>query len=200
MITVVDYGMGNLRNVRRAFEETGEQVLITSDPLEVCSAEVLVLPGVGAFGEAVRRIDRLGLRASILQAVGLGKPMLGICLGMQLLFERSEESPGEQGLGILQGTVRRFGGEVKVPHIGWNDVEPDTRSPLFPGPGGVFYFVHSYYAPIGDATVAHTGYGIEFSAAVRLSNVFGVQFHPEKSQAAGVTMLKNFLQYAHECR
>jgi imidazole glycerol phosphate synthase glutamine amidotransferase subunit len=196
MITIADYGMGNLRNVRRGFEGAGCDVRVTNDPAEVFTAEVLVLPGVGAFGEAVRRIDRLGLRKPILHVVESGRPMLGICLGMQLLYEWSEESPGEKGLGLLKGTIVRFTQGLKVPHIGWNDVTPTRASPLFPGSGGVFYFVHSYHAALGEETIATTDYGKVFSSAVMREQVFGVQFHPEKSHAVGLALLRSFIESA----
>jgi imidazole glycerol-phosphate synthase subunit HisH len=197
MITVVDYGMGNLRNVRRAFEELGVQVQVTSDPGKVREAERLILPGVGAFGEAVRRIDALMLRKPVIRHVKQGKPLLGVCLGMQLLFARSEESPGMQGLGILEGEVVRFAGDVKVPHIGWNDAVPRGGSVLFDGLGTeCFYFVHSYYVPDSSSAVAHTSYGVRFVSAVQSGNVFGVQFHPEKSQSAGSCLLRNFVGFA----
>lgn len=192
MITVVDYGMGNLRNVRRALEEVGATVIVTADPAALREATTVILPGVGAFGEAVRHIDGLGLRLPIMDHVFRGKPLLGICLGMQLLFESSEESPGAVGLGILPGAVYRFHGELPVPHIGWNDVIPTRRSVLFPEGGGVFYFVHSYYAAESDASIAATEYGIQFASAVQKESVFGVQFHPEKSQAAGLSLLRSF--------
>jgi imidazole glycerol-phosphate synthase subunit HisH len=197
MITVVDYGMGNLRNVRRAFETLGEQVLITSSVDEIGRAGILVLPGVGAFGEAAKRIDSLGLRMPLLRHVECGRPLLGICLGMQLFFEASEESPGAKGLGIMGGSVLRFGPELHVPHIGWNDVVPQKPSALFPNGGGVFYFVHSYYASRTNWTIATTEYGIEYSAAVQKENVFGVQFHPEKSQKVGMEMLRRFIRAEH---
>jgi imidazole glycerol-phosphate synthase subunit HisH len=196
MIVVVDYGMGNLRNVRRALEVLGEEVLLTSSPEDVGRGGKIILPGVGAFGEAVRRIDDLGLRAPIIRAVREGIPLLGICLGMQLLFEASEESPDAAGLGVLPGKVLRFRPPQKVPHIGWNDVVRRGRSTLFPEnvEGGVFYFVHSFYIPESSATTATTTYGVQFTSAVGEGNVFGVQFHPEKSQETGITLLKNFLQ------
>lgn len=192
MITVVDYGMGNLRNVRRALEEIGVGVAVTADPAAVREATTVILPGVGAFGEAVKRIDGLGLRLPIIDHVNRGKPLLGICLGMQLLFESSEESPGASGLAVLPGAVCRFRGELPIPHIGWNDVIPTRRSVLFPEGGGVFYFVHSYYAAESDASIAATEYGIRFASAVQKEKVFGVQFHPEKSQAAGLNLLRSF--------
>jgi imidazole glycerol-phosphate synthase subunit HisH len=201
MIAVVDYGMGNLRNVRRAVEECGGEVMVTPHPQEVTRAEGIILPGVGAFGEAAARIERLGLRRPIMDAVERGIPLLGICLGMQLLFGESEESPGAVGLGILPGRVRRFGTGVKIPHIGWNDVKPVAPSPLFPGGGGgVFYFVHSYYLPDSPDAIATTSYGTEWVSAVRRGNVMGVQFHPEKSQVAGMQLLRRFLAYEGEKR
>ena len=196
MITVADYGMGNLRNVRRAFESLGQQVLVTDDSRKIGAATLLILPGVGAFGEAIARIDRLGFREHLLSHVKAGKPLLGICLGMQLLFDASEESPGVVGLGILKGTVKRFGNNVKVPHIGWNDVVPTRDSTLFDKSAapGCFYFVHSYYVPNCPPRIASTGYGVEFASAVAEANVLGVQFHPEKSQAAGMALLSRFIR------
>ncbi len=196
MITVVDYGMGNLRNVRRAFEELGERVDVTGEPDRVAGADRIILPGVGAFGEAVRRIDGLGLRAPLTEHVKRGKPLLGICLGMQLFFEASEESPGAAGLGFLAGTVRRFGPPLKVPHIGWNDVAPLKESALFPDVGErpCCYFVHSYFVPSSPADSATTEYGRQFVSAVQRENLMGVQFHPEKSQTDGRSILKRFLE------
>jgi len=196
MITVVDYGMGNLRNVRRAFESLGQNVRVTERAEEIGEASLLVLPGVGAFGEAMTRIERLGLRETLVRHVREGKPLLGICLGMQLLFESSEESPGASGLGILQGEVKKFGGGVKVPHIGWNVVVPTRDSALFERSAtpGCFYFVHSYYVPDCPPRIASTEYGVNFASAVADGNVLGVQFHPEKSQAAGMTLLRKFVR------
>ena len=195
MITVVDYGMGNLRNVRRAFELLGEDVLVTGEPEHLASAERLVLPGVGAFGEAVHRIDALGLRAPLVRHVSEGKPLLGICLGMQLLFESSEESPGAAGLACLEGVVRRFSPPLKVPHIGWNDVVPSGTSTLFPDGGGnsCCYFVHSFFVGETAACTATTMYGVPFASAVQRGSLFGVQFHPEKSESDGQNILKRFL-------
>lgn len=189
--------MGNLRNVRRAFEHHRQELLVTSDPSAIARAEKLVLPGVGAFGEAVRRIDRLGLREPLLRHIGDGKPLLGVCLGMQLLFEESEESPGAHGLGILKKKVLRFPRSVKVPHIGWNDVIAIAPSRLLGTarvPPRCFYFVHSYYAPVTDIAVATTTHGIEFASAVEREGVLGVQFHPEKSQEAGLDLINNFIR------
>jgi imidazole glycerol-phosphate synthase subunit HisH len=194
MITIVDYGMGNLRNVLRACGEIGVESSVTSDPEMVRNAASVILPGVGAFGEAVRRIDDLGLRSPILDHAKSGRPLLGICLGMQLLFDSSEESPETAGLALIPGIVRKLTGDVKVPHIGWNDVIPVSPSPLFPDPKEtpVTYFVHSFYVGLLPETVAVTEYGVRISASVRKENVFGVQFHPEKSQVAGLNLLRRF--------
>lgn len=203
MIVVVDYGMGNLRNVRRAFEYLSQEVHLTSDPVELSSASRIVLPGVGAFGEAVHRIDDLGLRESLLHHVSAGKPMLGICLGMQLLFPQSEEDPGAAGLGVLEGSVKKFGPGVKkfgpgvkIPHIGWNDVQPVEPSSIFYAQEdrSVFYFVHSYY--VGDTPwrIGTTEHGVEFTSAVQKENVVGFQFHPEKSQEEGLKLLGRFAE------
>ena len=192
MITVVDYGMGNLRSVRRALQGLGADVLITADQAQVRDAATLILPGVGAFGEAVRRIDALGLRAPILDHVQRRRPLLGICLGMQLLFAESEESPGVRGLSLLPGSVVKFRGGLPVPHIGWNDATPVRPSPLFGEKGGCYYFVHSFYVEHGPATLATTTYGVPFASAVQSEHVLGVQFHPEKSQHDGLALLKQF--------
>jgi imidazole glycerol phosphate synthase glutamine amidotransferase subunit len=194
MITVVDYGMGNLRNVRRALEHIGSEVLVTPDADAIRKATTLILPGVGAFGEAVTRIDALGLRAPILEHAKSGRPMLGICLGMQLLFQESEESPGAAGLGLISGSILKFReGDLVVPHIGWNDVVPVTSSALLSPEGGCFYFVHSYHAGPTPAAVGTTTYGVAFTSVVQQEKVFGVQFHPEKSQEAGLELLKRFV-------
>jgi len=197
VITVVDYGMGNLRNVQRAFEHIGQHVLVSSAVRDIERAEKLVLPGVGAFGEAVRRIENLGIRTSLLRHVDSGKPLLGICLGMQLLFEESEENPGVKGLGLLQGGVVRFPGSVKIPHIGWNDVVPTRESLLFGASVAFpecFYFVHSFCVMSSSAEISSTEYGVLFTSAVEKENVTAVQFHPEKSQSAGLALLKNFAE------
>lgn len=196
MITVVDYGMGNLRNVRRALATIGCPVRITSDPADVAGAEKILLPGVGAFGEAVKHIDGLGLRPPLVGHVAAGRPLLGICLGMQLLFASSEESPGAEGLGLLRGSVKKFGAGLKIPHIGWNDVVPVGPSPLLGGAPVCCYFVHSYYVEMMEATCAVTEYGMRFSSAVASGRVFGFQFHPEKSQDAGLAMLRAFAELA----
>ncbi|MEW6510622.1 MAG: imidazole glycerol phosphate synthase subunit HisH [Bacteroidota bacterium] len=191
MIAIVDYGMGNLRNVLRACHSVGAEAFVTSGAAEIASADSVILPGVGAFGEAVKRIDALGMREPLIAHWRRGKTLLGICLGLQLLFDRSEESPGAQGLGMLAGQVSKLAAGLKIPHIGWNDVAVTNENPLI-GTGGIFYFVHSYVADVSPATVAVTEYGRPFSAAVMQRNLFGVQFHPEKSQNAGLEILRRF--------
>lgn len=198
MIAIVDYGIGNLASVRKAFAKIGAEAKVTSSPDEIAGAEKVVLPGVGAFGKAVEHLAEQGLVEQVRKAIAEGKPFLGICLGMQLLFASSEEAPGMKGLGILPGNVRRFRGVTKVPQIGWNEVHQTRTSPLFASipEAAYFYFVHSYYvAPQDHATVlALADYGGEYAAAVGKENVWGVQFHPEKSQAWGLALLRNFAE------
>ena len=166
---------------------------ISSDPDAIRKAQKVILPGVGAFGEAMKRINDLRLLEAIKARANDGIPLLGICLGMQLLFEESEENPGVSGLGLLPGRVRKFSDGLKVPHVGWNDVSIVASSPLFEeGRSDTFYFVHSFYVPLGSLTVGKTDYGTSFSAAVQKATIFGVQFHPEKSQNAGLALLKRF--------
>jgi glutamine amidotransferase len=177
------------------FAEVGHESVITDDPAVIAGAEKIVLPGVGAFGEAVRRIDAKGLRALLFEQMQRGVPLLGICLGMQLLYRGSEESDGAAGLGLLEGEVKKFGDDVKVPHIGWNDVQSVGGQELIDASESrCYYFVHSFYVPVGAETIARTSYGMGFSSAVRRGNVYGVQFHPEKSQDAGLRILKRFAE------
>ena len=196
MIAIVDYGIGNLASVRKAFAKVGAEAKVTSSPDEIAGAEKVVLPGVGAFGKAAEHLAVHGLVEPLRQAISDGKPFLGICLGMQLLFEASEEAPGVKGLGLFKGNVKRFEGVPKVPQIGWNEVRQAKSSPLFASipESAFFYFVHSYYVvPRDSATVlAFADYGGEYAAAVGKDNVCGVQFHPEKSQAWGLALLNNF--------
>ncbi len=192
MIAVVDLGVGNLANVRKALGG-----VITSDPYEIERAEKLVLPGVGNFGAVMERLEPL--RRVILDAINEGKPFLGICLGLQLLFEGSEESPGKPGLRVFRGQVVRFQG-VRTPHIGWNQLWKRKDCPLFEGirDGAYFYFVHSYYAePDEDVTAGVTDYEskgrkVVFTSAVWRDNVYAVQFHPEKSGRNGLILMRNF--------
>jgi glutamine amidotransferase len=200
MIVVIDYGMGNLRSVSKALESLGAKVRVSSLPQDVASAKKLVLPGVGAFPAAMRELTSRGLVAPLKDAVSRGVPYLGICLGLQLLFERSEEGEGAHGLGIVEGAVKRFAcnPQLKIPHMGWNQiVRRQTECPLLEGiPDGSFvYFVHSYYAEPADGalTALETDYGGPFTAMVWRDRLFATQFHPEKSQAVGLRLLKNFI-------
>ena len=194
MVTIVDYGSGNLRSVQKAFEHLGAAATITDDPAVVADAERLVLPGVGAFGDAMRELRRRDLVAPILAHVRADRPFFGICMGLQLLFETGWEGGRHEGLGLLAGDVTRFElpAGFKVPHMGWNTVA--WRSGDRPG-GEHFYFVHSYHARPADETVvaAVADYGGPFCAAVARGRLFATQFHPEKSQAAGLRLLQAFL-------
>ena len=218
MIVIVDYGMGNLRSVQKAFERIGHPAEVSDKPEAVVRAERLVVPGVGAFGDAMAALRQRRLVEPIRDFCARGRPFLGICLGLQVLMEVSEEVSGvtgvsapltgalEEGLCLVPGRVVRFGPEVvrrglKVPHMGWNVVEPVGPSPLLEGMGkeGVyFYFAHSYYAaPRDEGVVAgRTDYGGWFASVIRAGNIHATQFHPEKSQAAGLTMLENFVRLA----
>ncbi|MFQ5433095.1 MAG: imidazole glycerol phosphate synthase subunit HisH [Nitrospinota bacterium] len=196
MIAIVDYDMGNLRSVQKGFEKVGASAAITRDPDVIASASRLVLPGVGAFGVCMEKLEGYNLIGPIKEFIASGKPFLGICLGLQLLFEESVEFGSKQGLGILKGKVLRFPKSgLKVPHMGWNSVELQKGSRLMEGidDGSYFYFVHSYYVePAGGVTLGTTGYGLTFTSAVEKDNVFATQFHPEKSQKAGLKILENF--------
>lgn len=205
MLVVVDYGMGNLRSVAKALEAAGGRPTVSSDPGVVAQATQLVVPGVGAGPHAMQELTARGLIQPIVDHIRQSKPYLGICLGLQLLFERTDEGTGSPTLGVLPGTVKRFAvTKLKVPQIGWNRVTrtPAGRTcPLFAGleDGEFFYFVHSYYAAPAQAQVASatTDYGGDFTSAVWYNRVFATQFHPEKSQRAGIRLLQNFLT---QCR
>jgi len=200
MLTIIDYGVGNLRSVYMAFRRLGVEAMVTSDVQAVYDARALVLPGVGAFGDAVANVRALGLETAIKRSVENGVPFLGICVGMQLLFEVSEEMGEHRGLGILPGRVRRFPLGLSIPHIGWNQIHQSRFIPLWQGlPDHSYaYFVHSYYCdPADDSIVAATtDYGIDFASAVAFKNVYAIQFHPEKSQDVGERILRNFLAVA----
>jgi glutamine amidotransferase len=200
MIAIIDYGMGNLRSVQKALERVGHAATITSDPAVLADAERLILPGVGAFRDAIAALHERRLVAPIRAAIDGGKPFLGVCLGLQMLFDTSYEDGEFKGLGIVPGTVVRFElpAEYKVPHMGWNQVALRRRSPIFNGieDNDYFYFVHSYYvAPRDDAMIAlEANYARPFCAGIWRDNLFAVQFHPEKSQRAGLRLLKNFAE------
>ncbi len=198
MITILDYSVNNLRSVQKAFEHLGHATRVTADADEVAGAEKLVLPGVGAFGEAMRNMAAKGLIDPIVEHARMGKPLLGVCLGMQLLFDWSEELGVFGGLGILGGGVRRFADApaLKIPHMGWSGLSLPRPSRLFAGleAGDMTYFVHSYHVlPEDPAIVAATAHhGGTFVAGVERGNIFGAQFHPEKSSAIGLRILDNF--------
>ncbi len=202
MIAIIDYQMGNLRSVQKAFERVGHAATITSDPAIIATAEKIILPGVGAFADAIAELKRRGLVEPIRASIDAGKPFLGICLGLQLLFDRSLEDGEYEGLGILPGEVRRFDipREYKVPHMGWNQVQLKGHSPIFAGleKEPYFYFVHSYYVvPKEESVVAgEASYPDPFCAMIWRDNLFATQFHPEKSQANGLRVMRNFAELA----
>lgn len=193
MIAVVDYRAGNLTSVMKALDRVGANAAVSDDPDLVAKSEKIILPGVGHFSSTTT-LDRAGLRTAIQHAVTRGAPFLGICVGMQWMFESSEEAPAVLGLGWFAGECGRFPKDFKSPHVGWNSLACDDRSRLLRGiPSGSFvYFTHSYRAPLVSATVARCEYGGEFSAAVEQAHLYGVQFHPEKSGEVGMKILENF--------
>lgn len=200
MITLLDYGAGNVRSVINALESLGETVAVVSAPEDINSAQKLVFPGVGAFGSMMEILAAKRYLTPLLNYLQSGKPFLGICLGMQALFEGSQEAPGVKGMGLIKGTVQRFDVDLAVPHIGWNGISPKQPSRIFTGLSGKekFYFVHSYHVVPKevDAVLTTTDYGYSFVSAVQKDNVIATQFHPEKSGRAGLTILKNFLDLA----
>lgn len=197
MIAIIDYGMGNLRSVQKAFEYVGCQAVVTRSPQEILNASHVVLPGVGAFGDAMENLGKAGLVEAIYRVVESGRPFLGICLGLQLLFERSYEGGFFEGLALLPGEVRKLPGgpDIKIPHMGWNELKY-KEDPIFEGLSSpcYVYFVHSYYVDAGEHrhVIGTASYGIEIAVAVKKDNVYGLQFHPEKSGAPGLKMLGNF--------
>lgn len=196
MTTIVDYGAGNIRSVQNTLAEIGAEFTVTNDPAAVSSAPKIILPGVGHFGQMMQAIDRLHLRDVLLERIHAGIPFLGICIGLQCLFENSEESPGSRGLGLFPGSVRRFVGAARIPHMGWNSLEKTKPSKLLTGleEGTYTYFAHSYYAPVNEATAATCTYLNPYSAVLEKDNVYAVQFHPEKSGPVGLHVVKNFME------
>ncbi len=196
-IALVDYGAGNLRSASRALAEAGADPVTVTGPMGLRGADAIVLPGVGAFAPAMRRLAAAGLVAPLREAAHSGVPLIGICLGMQLLFDSSEEGEPTPGLSLLRGRVRRLPSVVKIPHMGWNVLEPRAPDPLFDGlPARPFvYFVHSYVVVPADTTsvVAETEYGCRFASIVRHRRIWGLQFHPEKSSRLGARLLRNLL-------
>lgn len=203
MIAIIDYGMGNLRSVESACRRVGLDAVISPDPARVAEAGAVILPGVGAFGEGMDNLRTAGFDTLLPQIAADGRPILGICLGLQLLFTTSDEHGRHEGLDILPGRVVRFGDDLTVPHMGWNQVDPaEPPSALFDGiaAGSHFYFAHSYYVAPDDPadTIAATDYGAAYTSAAARGNVFGVQFHPEKSASVGERLLTNFARLAGE--
>ncbi len=195
MIAVVDYGRGNLRSVQKAFEYLGHKAIVTDDPDIVVKADKVVLPGVGAFGDCMENLKSRHLDEAVVEFIRSGKPFLGICLGLQLLFTESEEFGPVKGMDLVKGRVVRFPKGLKIPHIGWNQVEIVRKNPLLEGikDGDFFYFVHSYYVvPDEDVTSTTTEYGVTFTSMINKDNIFATQFHPEKSQKLGLRLLENF--------
>ena len=197
-VGIIDYGVGNLRSVEKAFAATGVEAVVSGDEKVLRHAGRLVLPGVGAFRACMEALASRGLDGLVRERVAAGVPLLGVCVGMQLLFEESEEFGHHAGLGFLRGRVRRFGGGLHVPQVGWNQIRWRDAHPLREGlvDGTFFYFVHSYYCAAEDAgsILGETEYGAEYASVVARENICGVQFHPEKSQSAGLRLLKNFAQ------
>lgn len=201
-VAVVDYDAGNTLSVTRALEKVGAQINLTSSPEEVLRADAVVLPGVGAFGDCVRKLRERGMDEACLEAFRIGKPFLGVCIALQAFFESSEESPGVEGLGILPGKVVRFNAEgLRVPHMGWNELAVVREHPVLDGLNGeAFYFVHSYYPEPEDPSdlLGKSDYGGAFCAAAGRRSLAAVQFHPEKSSRAGLKLYQNFLLWARD--
>ncbi len=203
MIAVIDYGMGNLKSVTNALEKLGVTAAVTRDKKVIDASSAIILPGVGAFGKCIENLEQFGLLSFIKEKIGEGKRYLGICLGMQVLFESSEEAPGIAGIGVIKGTVPRFSGDIKVPHMGWNSIDIVRKSAILQGikEGEFFYFVHSYYCEptSSDVIATKTPYGgKDFVSAVEQGNLFACQFHPEKSQRVGLKLLRNFVDLASQ--
>ena len=198
MIAIFDYGAGNLRSVENTLDSIGAKYEIVSNADGLLQADKIILPGVGHFGQLIRSIDSLGVRETFRERIAAGIPFLGICLGMQALFDGSEEAPELRGFGVYPGEVRRFAADARVPHMGWNELELQGQPRLLQGvgPRPYVYFAHSYYVPaevVGERAAAICEYGIRYAAAIESENVFGVQFHPEKSGDLGQQVVRNFL-------
>lgn len=204
MIAIIDYDAGNIKSVQKALQHLGEDAVVTRNPEEILSAEKVILPGVGAFGDAMEKLHSFGLVDVIKQVVAKQTPFLGICLGLQLMFERSEENPGVEGLGILEGEIVRIPDQegLKIPHIGWNSLKFPNKGRLFEGiaEDAYVYFVHSYYLKAKDERIvtATTDYSTLIHASVEKGNVFACQFHPEKSSDVGLQILRNFVKIGRE--
>jgi imidazole glycerol phosphate synthase glutamine amidotransferase subunit len=196
MIAIFDYGAGNLRSVENTLAEIGAAYSLVRDAAGLERASKIILPGVGHFGQMLRALDEMGVRSALKDRIRAGVPFLGICLGLQALFERSEEAPELEGVALFPGTVRRFPQGVRAPHMGWNDLEAVRECRLLRGlPARPFvYFAHSYYAPVTEATAATCTYSAPYTAILESGNTFGVQFHPEKSGPVGLAIMRNFVE------
>jgi len=196
MIAILDYGAGNLRSVQNTLGAIGARYTLIDDAEGLRRADKIILPGVGHFGQLLRSLDAMRVRETLIARIRQGVPFLGICLGLQALFDGSDEAPEIRGLGLFSGKVRRFAQDARVPHMGWNDldVEPDSKLLAGVGPRPFVYFAHSYYVPLCDAAKAVCTYTVPYTAALESENVFGVQFHPEKSGALGLKIVRNFIE------
>jgi imidazole glycerol-phosphate synthase subunit HisH len=199
-VVIIDYGVGNLRSIEKAFAATGTTAVVSDDERMLREAGALVLPGVGAFGACMKALTDRGFDRLVSERVAAGVPLLGVCVGMQMLFDESDEFGKTRGLGLLRGSVRRFGRELVVPHVGWNQVTVKRKHKLLDRikDGSFFYFVHSYFCEVADPEVVlgETEYGGVYASMVVKGNVAGVQFHPEKSQTTGLQLLRNFAEFA----
>ncbi len=195
-IAIFDYGAGNLQSVKNTLDAIGASYELTRDSAGLRRASKIILPGVGHFGQMMRALDDLGVRETLIECIRAGVPFLGICLGLQALFASSEEAPEERGLGIYEGTVTRFRGRERIPHMGWNQVHQRRETSLLRGTGDspFLYFAHSYYCPVVAATAATCDYIVPYTAVLEQANVSGVQFHPEKSGTIGQTIVRNFVE------
>jgi imidazole glycerol phosphate synthase glutamine amidotransferase subunit len=196
MIAILDYGAGNLRSVQNTLSEIGAEYELVRDAAGLSRATKIILPGVGHFGQMMRALDRMQVRGPLLERIRAGVPFLGICLGLQALFEASEEAPQERGLGLFPGEIKRFPATARVPHMGWNEIEPRNGAKLLTNlaPHPYLYFAHSYYAPLHAATAATCRYNVPYTAVLETENIFGVQFHPEKSGPLGLKIVRNFIE------
>jgi len=196
VISVFDYGAGNLRSVQNTLGAIGAEYELIRDAAGIQKTTKLILPGVGHFGQMMRALDDLQVRDALIERIRAGVPFLGICLGLQALFETSEEAPTERGLGIYAGEVKRFQGDVRIPHMGWNQLEPRRATSLLQKAGDkpFVYFAHSYYCPVIAETAATCEYTVPYTAVLENRNVYGVQFHPEKSGAIGLQIVRNFVE------
>ena len=195
MISILDYGAGNLRSVQNTLGAIGAEYTLVRDGAGLERAGKIILPGVGHFGQMLRALDEMGVRQPLLDRIRAGVPFLGICLGLQALFDDSDEAPELRGLSLFPGTIRRFSNEARVPHMGWNEIAAKSDSKLLHGvvSSPYLYFAHSYYAPVNPATAATCTYTVPYTAVLESNNIYGVQFHPEKSGPLGLQIVKNFV-------